>query len=160
MESNILYPVKPQHEVSKMLTFWVSENKAPEPFSLGSKCTIGEGDGVIGYRNRDLAGDERLQEYLRDNLFVSELELANGERSTFTLTEDFMIKAFDLTELALGDHDGGTGEPLELLQADIILMSAEVNSLLTSLLGALGGEASGEDDSSVDEHAHDGEQSE
>ncbi|KQN61951.1 recombination-associated protein RdgC [Pseudomonas sp. Leaf58] len=144
MESNVLYPVRPQHEVSKMLTLWVSEDKAPQPFDLGHKCTIGDGDGTIGYRNRDLA-DEKLQEYLRNNLFVSELALTMGERNSFTLTEDFMIKEFTLSEIAMADHDSGGGEPMEILQADVILMAAEVNALLEHLLNSLGGEASGEE---------------
>jgi recombination associated protein RdgC len=152
MDSNILYAIRPQHEVSKMMTFWVSEDKAPEPFDLGQKCTIGDGDGTIGYRNRDLS-DEKLQEYLRNNLFVSELGLTMGERNEFTLTEDFMIKEFSLTDIAMQNHDVGNGEPMEILQADIILMSTEVNALLASLLNALGGEASGEDSQEVDEQS-------
>jgi recombination associated protein RdgC len=144
MDTGILYPLKPQHEVSKRMTFWVGEDKAPEPFDLGQKCTIGDGDSTIGYRNRDLS-DEKLQEYLTNNLFVSELALSMDERNTFTLTEDFMIKEFTLTDVAMTDHDAGTGEPMAILQADLILMSDEVNRLLKDLLNSLGGEASGEE---------------
>lgn len=145
METGVLYSIRPQHEVSKMLTLWVSEDKAPQPFDLGHKCTIGDGESSIGYRNRDLS-DEKLQEYLRNNLFISELALLMGERSTFTLTDEFMIKEFSLSDVALNDLDVGNGEPLEILQADIILMAAEVNALLNNLLNSLGGEADGHSD--------------
>lgn len=150
LNDGILYQIRPQHEVSKKMTFWVSEDQAPEPFTLGDKCMIGDGDGTIRYRNRHLK-DEKLQEYLRDDLFVSELALVMGERSQCTLTEDFMIKEFALSDVAMADLDAGTGEPLELLQGDMVLMSDEVNKLLENLLKALGGEASGEENEVVTE---------
>jgi len=150
MEEPLLYPVKPQHETGSIMTFWVAEDKTAEPFNLGEKCTIGEEEGTIRYKDRQLE-DPNLQDYLRSqNLKVSELELLFGERSSFTLTDDFMIKAFSLSEIAMQDLDAGTGEPLEILQADVVLMSDEVNKLVESLLQVLGGEAKGEPDSETE----------
>lgn len=144
MEEAILYPVKPQHETGARMTFWVSEESAvPEPFTLGEKCTIGEEEGTIRYKDRELV-DPNLQDYLRKGLQVSELELSFDERSSFTLTNDFMIKAFALSDVAMNDLDAGSGEPLEILQADVVLMTDEVNKLLVGLLKVLGGEAQGE----------------
>lgn len=143
MESPILFPVKPQYEVAAKMTFWVAEEQTPEPFTLGEKCTIGEEEGTIRYKDRSLE-DPNLQNYLQNNLQVAELALVMGDRSSFMLTDDFMIKGFSLSEIALGDLDAGAGEPLELLQADLTLMSAEVNAALKNLLMVLGGEAQGE----------------
>ena len=143
MESPILYPVRPQHETSAKMTFWVAEDQTPEPFMLGEKCTIGEEEGTIRYKDRSLE-DGNLQDYLHKNLAVTELELLKGDRSTFTLTEDFMIKGFALSDLAMEDLDAGTGEPLEILQANLVLMGSEVSQLLQALLDVLGGEAQGD----------------
>jgi recombination associated protein RdgC len=140
-----VYPVRPQHDVSSRMTFWVSEDQAPEPFTMGHKCNITDGEGSIQYKKRSLE-DDNLRGYLHANLKVVEMALIYKDRSTFSLVEDFMIKDFNLEDGALADIDQGTGEPLEQLAGDLILMRSEVASLLADLLKALGGVA---DESSI-----------
>jgi DNA recombination-dependent growth factor C len=72
---------------------------------------------------------------------VTCLALAMGDRSTFTLAEDFTLKSWVLSATALVDVDHGTGEPLEELAGDLVFMGAEVRDLLKELLAALGGES-------------------
>jgi len=139
IENGTLYPVRPQHDVGSRMTFWVSEDQAPEPFTLGYKCLISDGEGSIHYKKRSLE-DDHLREYLHSDLKVEEVALIYKERCEFNLVEDFMIKDFSLTDLALEDLDAGNGEPLEILAGNLILMGSEVASLMTDLLTVLGGE--------------------
>lgn len=139
LDDGSLFPVRPQHDVGARMTFWVSEDQAPEPFGLGFKCLISDGEGSIHYKKRSLE-DDHLREYLHDDLRVEELALIYKERSEFNLVEDFMIKDFSLTDEALKDLDQGNGEPLEMLAGNLVLMQAEVADLLKDLLNVLGGE--------------------
>lgn len=133
------HPISPQHSVGQRMTFWVSEDQAPDPFEMGFKCMISDGEGSIRYSKRSLE-DDNLRDYLRDGLHVCELALVYKDRCELALTDDFMIKDFSLTDVAHQDYDPGAGEPLELLAADLTLMSNEVRDLLSDLLNVLGGE--------------------
>ncbi|WOF82197.1 recombination-associated protein RdgC (plasmid) [Pseudomonas sp. FeN3W] len=139
MDEGLIYPIRPQHDVSSRMTFWVSEDQVPEPFTMGYKCMITDGEGSIRYSKRSLE-DDNLRQYLRSDMSVTEMALDFGIRSSFSLVEDFMIKDFSLSEKTLADIDQGNGEPLEQLAGDIVLMRNEVNDLLNSLLNVLGGE--------------------
>lgn len=136
---NSVFPVKPQHDISSKMTFWVSEDQAPVPFTVGDKCEISDGEGTIKYDRRSLE-DNNLRSYLSNDLYVTSLSLSMSERCEFVLTSDFMIKSFRLTDAALEDLDFGSGEPLEIAAADLTLLGNEVRGLLENLLNVLGGE--------------------
>lgn len=139
ISNKMLFPLRPQHDISKRLTFWLAENQAPIPLVAGEKCSLTDDKGTIKY-NKVTLEDPRLKGYLKDGMRVTVLALDHGERCSFNLSEDFMISSFALTDLALEDLDHGTFEPLEQLAGDLVLMSKEVSSLVDALMDALGGE--------------------
>lgn len=145
ISNKMLFPLKPQHDVSKKLTFWLAENQAPEPLVAAQKCALTDNTGTIKY-NKVTLEDHRLRDYLKNGMRVTALALNLGERCSFSLSEDFMISSFALTDLALEDLDHGTSEPLEQLAGDLVLMSAEVKKLVEALMDAFGGEAEAEAD--------------
>jgi recombination associated protein RdgC len=139
--SKSIYPLKPQHDTSAKLTFWLSEDQAPEPFEVGLKCEIGDGEGTIKY-NKILLDDDSLRKYLRSDMAVSSLSLSLSDQLTFVLTSDFLIKEFSLTESALEELDKGSGTALELESGEFKLMTEKVRILTRCLLNVLGGEES------------------
>ncbi|WP_408601254.1 recombination-associated protein RdgC [Pseudomonas sp. PLMAX] len=145
ISNKMLFPLRPQHDVSKKLTFWLAENQAPEPLVAGQKCGLTDDTGTIKY-NKVTLEDPRLKGYLQDGMRVTALALSHKERCSFNLSEDFMITSFALTDLALEDLDHGTSEPLEQLAGDLVLMSKEVSALVDALMDALGGELNPEVD--------------
>lgn len=136
-----VHPLLPQHDVSSRMTFWLSENQSPKPFSSGLKCIIFDGDGSIHYKKRSLE-DNNLRDYLQDDLKVIEMEFNYKDRVTFSLVEDFMIKDFIIHDAVLASMDSSKTKPLDKLSAEISLMSREVGQMSSDLLSALGGESS------------------
>jgi recombination associated protein RdgC len=140
LSNGIAFPLRPQANVAETLGHWLNHECAPEPFMIGSKCELTDQDrGTIKYNYLSLE-QEQLRQYLQDGMKVKNLALGYNNRCSFVLGDDLMVKEFKLTDLALSDHDAGSGEPLEGLAGDLTLMSNEVKALVHALLDNLGGE--------------------
>lgn len=140
ISDQLLYPLKPSRDVSGQMTSWLKDKRTPEPFWVGVKCDLTDDTGTLKYNKLNL-DDPRLINYLAEGMRVTCLAMAMGDRSTFTLAEDFTIKSVVLSDTVLTDLDHGSGEPLEELAGDLVLMGAEVRELLKELISALGGES-------------------
>jgi recombination associated protein RdgC len=140
ISDKLLFPLNPSHDVCAQMTTWLKDKQTPEPFSAGVKCDLTDDTGTLKYNKLNL-DDPRLVNYLAEGMRVTCLALAMGDRSTFTLSEDFTLKSWVLSPTALVDVDHGTGEPLEELAGDLVFMGTEVRELLKELLAALGGES-------------------
>ncbi|MBB4861343.1 recombination associated protein RdgC [Pseudomonas nitritireducens] len=139
MSSNVIYPMRPQHNVKTCITTWMQHAQMPKDLLFGDSCILERDGSQIKYNKNDL-DDERLREYLTEGYVISQIKLQHDKKVDFSLTEDFVFKGFKLTDAAFEDHDAGTGEPLELLAADMILISKYVSELLTTMVENLGGE--------------------
>jgi recombination associated protein RdgC len=140
LPSSYLMPIKANDDISEKMTLWLTNDAIPFPFIMGSKCEIGDGDGTIRYKNR-LLSDEHLQEYLKDDMKASTLSLGMEGRMDFVLTADFIIKEFVLSEDTLGKIDAGSGDHLETVIGELVLMTTEIRELVDKLLEVLGGES-------------------
>jgi recombination associated protein RdgC len=141
LPSKYLMPLKPNGDISALLTDWLTRDDIPAPFIKGSKCEIVDGEGTIRYKNRHLS-DEHLQEYLRAQMKATTLSMGVPERVDFVLTTDFVIKEFVLANEAISTLDKGTDDPLNAVAEQLVLMSNEIRQLVSDLLGVLGGESS------------------
>jgi recombination associated protein RdgC len=139
LPSKFLMPLKANDDISQHMTLWLTHDAIPAPFSMGSKCEIGDGEGTIRYKNR-LLSDEHLQEYLKDDMKATTLSLGMEGRMEFVLTEDFVIKEFVLSDELLAKIDVGAGDHLSEVVGQLELMSTEVRELVEQLLTVLGGE--------------------
>lgn len=129
-------PLRPALTVHEELARWVREDTAPSPFVLGDKCVVSDGEGTITYRKRSL-NDKNLKDYLTENMALVELSLKNTGRSMFCLTDDFLIKDFELDTSLL---TAPSGTPLEKLDAEMRIIIDEVSFISKRLIECLGGE--------------------
>lgn len=136
----VCYPLRPQHDVAESVSHWIRSDELPQGLTTGSSCMISNGGPEIRYSKTEL-DDDGLKEYVVGGYTVDQIDLCLDGDIEFTLTNDFMLKRFRLTDAAMENHDAGSGEPLEVISADIIIMSTSVNKLVEKLLNELGGEA-------------------
>jgi recombination associated protein RdgC len=80
-------------EITEVLTTWLTEKEAKEPFELGEDCTLN--DSMTGskasFSRQDLSSDE-IDVLITSGKKVSELALSWDERVDFSLSNEFKIK--------------------------------------------------------------------
>lgn len=131
-----------QNRFSQALQYWLSGEQLPAGMLLGGEAELKAPDdegAKVKFSNHLLTADE-VQSHLEDKL-VTRLELANGERSTFIVAEDTGIKKIRFEELLTGQNDElGWDEVLPRLEADLLVMHAELDEIIDKLEQAVAGE--------------------
>ncbi|EAO8183679.1 recombination-associated protein RdgC [Salmonella enterica] len=137
-------PLMMQSPVELALTEWVKTGTFPAGFTPGSEAEL-KGilgcDGVGLFRKQDLLSDEILT-HIEAGKVVIELSLGWQGRISFKLTDYFSIKRIKFFDDIRSQNDDIESEDAALrFDADFVLMTGELNSLISDLIDSLGGEA-------------------
>jgi recombination associated protein RdgC len=136
--------VQPDYNISELLTRWVSNKSAVEPFGLGNSTVLTEFDtgSQSTYKNQDLTSDEVLGNIDQGKL-VTQLDLNWHERFTFSYSSDFKLSKIkassiikDLVDENLGDSSELTKEDRDI-EANIVsmtLMTSDFKQLFDDIL--------------------------
>ncbi|CAK9884083.1 MAG: Recombination-associated protein RdgC [Candidatus Erwinia impunctatus] len=126
------------------LTEWVRSGEPPAAFSLLDEAelkAILEEGGVIRCKKQQLVCDE-IAHHIEAGKVVTKLALDWRERIQLVLNDDGSLKRIKFTDALREQNDDIDREdPIARFDADFLLMSEELTTLISELIDALGGEA-------------------
>ena len=137
-------PLTMEAPIELTMTEWVRSGSAPAGFALGEeaelKALLEEG-GIGRFKKQALVSDE-IHMHLEAGKVVTKLSLDWQERIQFVLCDDGSIKRLKFAdELTEQNSDIDREDVAQRFDVDFILMTGELNSLITGLTTSLGGEA-------------------
>jgi recombination associated protein RdgC len=118
---------------------WLVTQEAPAGFSVDRECELKATDetkAVVRYTRHQLDTDE-VKQHIEGGKMPTRLALTWDERVSFVLTQDLQLKKLEFLEVvfegaATGKDDG--------FDADVVISTSELRTLLPDLLVALGGQ--------------------
>lgn len=129
--------IEPNFNVIELLTSWLVEKTAPEPFEIEDSCVLtdlAEGSSTT-YKKQDLSSEE-IDQNLGMGKVVNSLKINWHERLSFNLTGDFKIKGIkassDVNE-AISQSLGEDDSVQAVFAASMIIMVEDFAELLEDL---------------------------
>lgn len=136
-------PLTLETPIELTLTEWVRAGDMPAGLALGDRATLKavlEHGGVLKSQKQDLVSDE-IATHIAAGKLVTELALNWQERISFTLTDAAAIKRLQFSDiLTIQNDDIDVEDKAQRSDADWLLMTGELSSLIADLVAALGGE--------------------
>lgn len=136
-------PLSTHNPVPTVLTEWLRNGEALQPFALGDLCELraSKDERVIRFRKHDLSADE-LRQHLDTGMHVQRLSLVWKDTITFVIDEELAVKSISFSDelmekVADVDSDGEAAA----FDNDFAFMHAELAALTKDLLLAFGGES-------------------
>lgn len=126
------------------MTDWLVGNEAPKGFTIDQDTELRahtEDKATVRYVRHTLDADD-VQRHIAAGKQCTKLALTWNDRISFVLTETLAIKRIKPLDILDEDNDKRTSNDEERFDADFMLMSAELASMLDDLVFALGGEIS------------------
>ena len=142
LDSLAVVPPQTVQSVAAVLTGWLAEGQAPDPFRLGDVCELRDGgmdEGVVRCRGQDLTSTE-IREHVHAGKQVARLGLIWQERIAFVLDEALIVRRLrflDVVRESLTDTANPTSEGV--FDAEYALMSGELAQLLPDIIAPFGG---------------------
>ncbi|HDT4319376.1 TPA: recombination-associated protein RdgC [Klebsiella aerogenes] len=138
-------PLTVENAIELSLTEWVRNGSAPAGFTMGDSAelkAILEDGGIARLKKQDLVCDE-ISTHLEAGKLVTKLALDWQDRLKLTLDDGFGLTGVKFADALIEQNDDIDREDVaQRLNADFILLSAELSCLTDALVKALGGEAS------------------
>lgn len=120
---------------------WLSDREAPSGFTIDRDCELKQPDSekaAVRYARHTLDIDE-VGEHIKQGKLPTQLALTWMGRVSFVLTEALSLKKIKLLDVAL-EGTGATANPEDDgFDADVALVTGELQQLLPDLVSALGG---------------------
>ncbi len=123
------------------MSTWLIEKQAPAGFSLDRECELKQPDSekaAVRYARHTLDIDE-LGEHIKQGKLPTQLAMTWNSRVSFVLTDTLAIKKIKLLDVVLessnATDDGADGG----FDADVAIITGELQQLLPDLIAALGG---------------------
>lgn len=136
-------PLTLESPIELSITEWLKTGDVPAGFTLGDSATLKailEDGGVLKSKKQDLVSDE-IRNHLDAGKLVTELALNWQERISFTLTDAVAIKRLQFSDILTSQNDDIDREDVaQRADADWLLITGELSSLIADLVAALGGE--------------------
>lgn len=137
-------PLTMEEPCELTMTEWVRSGSAPNGFNLGDEVEIKavlEAGGIGRFKQQDLVSDE-IHTHIEAGKVVTKLYLDWQDRIRFTLCDDVSIKRIKFADEIVSQNDDIDREDVaQRFDADFILMTGEMSTLISDLTKALGGEA-------------------
>ncbi|HBU6158999.1 TPA: recombination-associated protein RdgC, partial [Escherichia coli] len=126
------------------MTDWVRSGSAPAGFGLGDEAelkAILEDGGIGRFKKQTLVSDE-IHVHLEAGKVVTKLSIDWQQRIQFVLCDDGSIKRLKFSnEITEQNDDIDREDAAQRFDADFVLMTGELISLINGLTTSLGGEA-------------------
>lgn len=135
-------PVSPAESIELTLTEWLKSNDVPQPFELGDEAELKapqQDGGILRCKNEDLSRDD-IQAHLTSGKQVTRLGLTWQEHIDFIIETDFALKRVKATDMLMDEQDDLVDPtPEQKIDADFMLISAQVGQLYDDLIKAFTG---------------------
>lgn len=136
-------PLALETPIELTLTEWVRNGKAPAGFALQEeaelKAVLEEG-GILRSKHQDLTSDE-ITNHIDAGKLVTKLALEWRERISFVLADDGSLKKLKFSDVLLEQNDDiDRADEVARFDADFVLLTGELSTLISELVAALGGE--------------------
>jgi recombination associated protein RdgC len=137
-------PLATDRSPAAAMSSWLNAGQAPAPFTIDDSLELRAADktpAVIRYGH--CAPEQReLRARLSGGMQPVRLGLTWQGRVSFVLTDKLLLKQVEFVETASAEDDAADDiDPVERLDAELVLTAGELGALLTDLVAALGGEA-------------------
>ena len=132
-------PVYTERSPSTAMTGWLADFNAPYPFSIDQDAELrasGESRSVVRYARHNLDSDE-VRKHISDGKQCTRLALTWADKISFVLTDGLEIKRLLPTDLLTEQKEQSAQDEAHSFDSDFLLMSTELNVLLSELLEAL-----------------------
>ena len=143
VEALAVRPLSTQMSPQVVMTGWLTEGEAFGNFGIEDECELKlpEEDGaVVRCLRQDLHTDE-VRNHLASGKCVTKLALTWADRMSFVLTEDLVIRRLGYLDLLQDEaKSAGAVDDDEQFDANLAIMTGELDKLLPELIEALGGE--------------------
>lgn len=137
-------PLTMETPIELTITEWVRSGNAPAGFALGDEAelkAILEDGGIGRFKKQALVSDE-IHVHLEAGKVVTKLSLDWQERVQFVLCDDGSVKRLKFADELMQQNDDIDCEDIaQRFDADFVLMTGELSSLINGLTTSLGGEA-------------------
>ena len=137
-------PLTMEAPIELTITEWVRSGNAPAGFALGDEAelkAILEDGGIGRFKKQALVSDE-IHVHLEAGKVVTKLSLDWQERVQFVLCDDGSVKRLKFADELIQQNDDIDREDIaQRFDADFVLMTGELSSLINGLTTSLGGEA-------------------
>lgn len=136
-------PLATHNPITPVLTDWLRNGEAPEPFTLGEMCELraSKDERVIRFRKQDLSADE-VRQHLDTGMHVRQLSLEWKESIQFVIDDELGIKSVKFSdELVEKAGDADPDSEAAMFDNEFAIMTAELSAFTRDLLTAFGGEA-------------------
>ncbi|EJF0838677.1 recombination-associated protein RdgC [Salmonella enterica] len=137
-------PLTMENPIELTMTEWVRNGSAPQGFTMGDSAelkAILEDGGIARLKKQDLVCDE-IATHLEAGKLVTKLALNWQDRVTLTMDDGFMLTGMKFADALVEQNDDIDREDFaQRMDADFILLSAELSCLTDDLINVLGGEA-------------------
>ena len=130
------------HSPATAMTNWLMSDEAPSGFTvdqdteLRSTC---ENKAIVRYVRHTLEAED-IRRHIAAGKQCTRLALTWSDRISFVLTENMSIKRVAPLDILKESTDPTAQNDDERFDADMMLMTGEMNRMLTDLVAALGGQ--------------------
>ena len=124
------------------MTDWLVADEAPHGFTIDQDTELkatGEGKATVRYVRHTLEADD-VRRHIAGGKQCTRLALTWNDRISFVLTDALTLKRITPLDVLKEDADKTTRNDDERFDADMMLMTGELNKMLGDLVAALGGE--------------------
>lgn len=126
----------------QVLTECLANDEAPYGFTMDDTCVLkacDETKATVQYGNSNLDRDD-LREHIKSGKRCTKLALTWDSRISFVMHEKFVIKRVRPLDIITEVGDVKTADERESFDSDFVLMTGELNCMLSALLEVFGGE--------------------
>jgi recombination associated protein RdgC len=130
------------HSPLSSMTNWLVADEAPHGFTVDQDTELratGEGKATVRYIRHTLEADD-TRRHIASGKQCTRLAMTWADHISFVLTESLAIKRIAPLDVLKDDNDTSSKNDAERFDADVMLMTAELNKMLGDLVFALGGE--------------------
>lgn len=124
------------------MTSWLLADEAPAGFTVDQDATLrsnGEGKATVQFTRHTLEAED-ITRHIAAGKQCTKLALTWADKISFVLHEDFAIKRISPLDVIKENADVQAQNDDERYEGDFVLMTGELNKLLSDLLLAFGGE--------------------
>jgi recombination associated protein RdgC len=124
------------------MTGWLSSDEAPSGFTVDQDTELrstSENKATVRYVRHTLEADD-VRRHIESGKQCTRLAMTWNDKISFVLTEGLTVKRIAPLDVLKEDSEGSTKNDDERFDSDVMLMTGELNKLLTALIDALGGQ--------------------